>query len=208
MNRERAKELLPIIQAFAEGKVIEGNFTAGEENSGWHDLHMEIDFSRPNWKYRTKPLEFPPLPEGLEWHLPKNLTPKEYEVDKGWRPAVKGEMQTPGYEYFTAGNWEPGRNYDYAADVLNKECPVRIPISTPFPEPPKKVVRVPLEPSDLPAFFWIRGNFEQWLCTGRCWENKRVDFAGQWKSLKACQEEGWEMSETPQIPDSWVPMWK
>ena len=49
MTREEVKELLPIIQAFAEGKTIQYNF-----NEGWRDVNIENllgDIS----KYRIKP---------------------------------------------------------------------------------------------------------------------------------------------------------
>jgi hypothetical protein len=48
MTRNRAKELLPIIQAFADGKTIEYS----EDRNNWEIAHS------PTWKsryYRTKP---------------------------------------------------------------------------------------------------------------------------------------------------------
>jgi hypothetical protein len=52
MTRERAKELLPIIQAFAEGKEIEHHSTMG-------DVYGWCTVSDPDWKgnldYRIKP---------------------------------------------------------------------------------------------------------------------------------------------------------
>ena len=56
MNRERAKELLPIIQAFAEGKEIQ--FRLDEIiKSTWSDLHEETAFTFPadDYEYRIKP---------------------------------------------------------------------------------------------------------------------------------------------------------
>jgi hypothetical protein len=54
MTRERAKELLPIIQAFAEGRTIEVSATKGV--LGWTTFKLE---SQPNWldymDYRIKP---------------------------------------------------------------------------------------------------------------------------------------------------------
>ena len=49
MTREEAKELLPIIQAFAEGKTIQ---TLNEGK--WCDLY-NIDFKKSIDKYRIKP---------------------------------------------------------------------------------------------------------------------------------------------------------
>ena len=50
MNRERAKELLPIIEAFAEGKEIEmqGN------SIGWEDGGEQLSFDT-ELEYRIKP---------------------------------------------------------------------------------------------------------------------------------------------------------
>lgn len=49
MTREQAKELLPIIQAFAEGKKIEGS----ENGEDWYDI--EVPTWSPNFVYRIKP---------------------------------------------------------------------------------------------------------------------------------------------------------
>ena len=49
MNRIQAKELLPIIQAFAEGKTIQYKF-----NEGWLDLDRLVVL-RDTSKYRIKP---------------------------------------------------------------------------------------------------------------------------------------------------------
>ena len=49
MTREEAKELLPIIQAYAEGKTIQF-FDGGK----WYDVY-ETDFYQSPEKYRIKP---------------------------------------------------------------------------------------------------------------------------------------------------------
>ena len=49
MTREEAKELLPIIQAYAEGKTIQ-LFDGGK----WLDVY-ETDFHESTYKYRIKP---------------------------------------------------------------------------------------------------------------------------------------------------------
>ena len=49
MTREEAKELIPIIQAFADGKTIEF-FKQGE----WYELN-DPDFMWSAYKYRIKP---------------------------------------------------------------------------------------------------------------------------------------------------------
>lgn len=53
MNRERAKELLPIIQAFADGKAIEWceiNSCVG----GWKPVTADVSWQNTN-EYRIKP---------------------------------------------------------------------------------------------------------------------------------------------------------
>ena len=53
MNRERAKELLPIITAFAEGKTIQHNLAAG----GWDDTD-KLSADTMCLTYRIKPEPF------------------------------------------------------------------------------------------------------------------------------------------------------
>lgn len=50
MNREQAKELLPIIQAFAEGKTI-----LVQDGIDWCYLSNESDFNLNPQRYRIKP---------------------------------------------------------------------------------------------------------------------------------------------------------
>nr|DAU38331.1 MAG TPA: hypothetical protein [Caudoviricetes sp.] len=50
MNREQAKELLPIIQAFAEGKTIQV-----QEDIDWCYLGNDADFNLNPSRYRIKP---------------------------------------------------------------------------------------------------------------------------------------------------------
>lgn len=50
MNRSQAKELLPIIQAFAEGKTIQVR-----EDIDWCYLGNETDFDLSPQRYRIKP---------------------------------------------------------------------------------------------------------------------------------------------------------
>lgn len=57
MNRQQAKELLPIIQAFAEGKTIQ--YCCSNKNGipQWTDVQFneKVDFSDSPQKYRIKP---------------------------------------------------------------------------------------------------------------------------------------------------------
>lgn len=59
MNRQQAKELLPIIQAFAEGKTIEFRIKDGEEPNGlrgweWEEVDIPT-FDTRRYEYRIKP---------------------------------------------------------------------------------------------------------------------------------------------------------
>lgn len=59
MNRKEAANLLPIIQAFLEGRTIERKTRSWELNKGWHDVTQweeteELIF-RDTFEYRIKP---------------------------------------------------------------------------------------------------------------------------------------------------------
>lgn len=53
MNREQAKDLLPIIQAFAEGKEIE--YRSKGFNEEWREMHEMPGLSFDSHEYRIKP---------------------------------------------------------------------------------------------------------------------------------------------------------
>jgi hypothetical protein len=98
MNRERAKELLPIIQAFAEEKDIEERLIGAND---WL-VNPDPNFENIHFHFRIKPLEFPPLPEGLEWHNPDSLTPEQVGPDH--RLVVNGEFIKGSYCALGASN--------------------------------------------------------------------------------------------------------
>lgn len=52
MNRQQAKELLPIIQAFAEGKAIESRCIKGDKSLFYDDEDPSFD---DDFEYRVKP---------------------------------------------------------------------------------------------------------------------------------------------------------
>lgn len=65
MNRQQAKELLPIIQAYAEGKTIQYYYGGGN----WVDVEPNefVDFSNDVSKYRIKPkLKYRPFKDSEE----------------------------------------------------------------------------------------------------------------------------------------------
>lgn len=53
MTRERAKELLPIIIAYAEGKVIQAKFNSIPDK--WHDRSGGMSFDDTKIDFRIKP---------------------------------------------------------------------------------------------------------------------------------------------------------
>ena len=55
MNREQAQELLPIIQAFAEGKTVQYlNGSVGK----WSDAVTPSFFTQYQWRIKPEPREF------------------------------------------------------------------------------------------------------------------------------------------------------
>ena len=80
MNQEKAKELLPIIQAYAEGKTIQ-YIGVGFEN--WHDVDNELEIDSMRYKYRIKPESKYNEIFKLKKMLEKSLVPFEWkEFDK------------------------------------------------------------------------------------------------------------------------------
>ena len=82
MTREEAKELLPIIQAWAEGKNIQ--FLSDGE---WHDIN-QADFTCYPDKYRIKPeLKYRPFNDQEEcWNEMQKHQPF------GWVKEISSEM--------------------------------------------------------------------------------------------------------------------
>ena len=52
MDRNQAKELLPIIQAYAEGKTIESRYIKGDKSLWYDDEDLSFD---DGFEYRIKP---------------------------------------------------------------------------------------------------------------------------------------------------------
>jgi len=82
MNRERARELLPIIQAFAEGKALQ--FRAPGE-SWWRDEHDPVWSVGGQYRIKPEPREF--------WVAPFNFGNKEQyrqvEDPVNWAGSIK-----------------------------------------------------------------------------------------------------------------------
>lgn len=108
MNRQRAKELLPVIQAFAEGKTIQQS--ACGKPSLWLDIpseHADVAFSRAPECYRIKP-------------EPK-LRPHNADELK----ALVGKIllyQPTGAVHLVTGFTDVGQRVRVASDWYTKEC--------------------------------------------------------------------------------------
>ncbi len=55
MNKDNAKDYLPLVQALAEGKVVQYKFLRADASQDWLSLASNIDFVMPPEHYRIKP---------------------------------------------------------------------------------------------------------------------------------------------------------
>lgn len=174
IDKTETKRRIAIMQAWVDGKEIES-----VPKCGWGSW---VDAPVPAWlwdqvDYRIKSMEFPKLPEGLTWHNPDNLTPEQVGDRK--RLAVMGEALPSLYDYWDSesGYWvTSGALQNVNVTVLGKTF--RLPISTPFPEPPKPKVMVPLEPHDISPTDVLR-------------KKDRKDFyAEHWMKIDAVNSDG------------------
>jgi hypothetical protein len=197
---------ISVMTAFKEGKSIQCR-TRGSKDE-WTDV-FALAWNWPDVDYRIKPLEFPALPEGLEWHNPNNLTLEQ--VGDGWRLLVDSEVDGEshcGCQYWDGGNGGWSETEDWMWD---KWSTIRVPISTPFPEPPKKVVMVPLAADDvLPGSVFRTARKKGWMTPFEVTESgiwhrnlgNGVQFT-YWQSLQHCgweikrPGEGWKPCEKP-----------
>lgn len=106
MNRQQAKELLPIIQAFAEGKTIQV-----QEDINWCYLGNNADFNLSPQRYRIKrEPKYRPFKDAVEcWQEMQKHQPF------GWIKASHGYFNIIGImddkiNFGTEDNW---LNYEY-----------------------------------------------------------------------------------------------
>lgn len=86
MTREIAKELLPIIQAFAEGKAIQYRIK-DNKTAKWNDVDKNYhEFSPHSFQYRIKPgTQYRPFKDGEEcWNEMKNHQPFGWLMIGDW----------------------------------------------------------------------------------------------------------------------------
>ena len=55
MNKDNAKDYLPLVQALSEGKVIQYKYQKSDKSYAWIDLESAVDFCMPADRYRIKP---------------------------------------------------------------------------------------------------------------------------------------------------------
>lgn len=138
---------IAILTAFSEGKQLQVRGRSSElEEFQWLDAPSPAwDFT--HYDYRIKPLEFPKLPDGLEWHFGErdkvSMTPEL--VGDGFRLCVKGELIPAGGQVWHDDDKEWLKSIRIGEE-LNRYDTIRVPISIPFPKPK---VMVPLEPHDI-----------------------------------------------------------
>ena len=96
MTREEAKELLPIIQAFAEGKTIEYREYGGE----WKEAHTPTWSSRIFYRIKPEP-KYRPF---------KNVKECWDEMQKhqpvGWLKSKKSPQFYSSYEIGEGSDWD------------------------------------------------------------------------------------------------------
>lgn len=93
MNRSEAKELLPIIKAFAEGKTIQLKTV----DKGWQDIHSASFDSNPK-NYRIKPEpKYRPFKNGEEcWQEMQKHKPFGWVIKHNEGKILIGEVPSDG----------------------------------------------------------------------------------------------------------------
>lgn len=94
MDRQQAKELLPIIQAFAEGKDIE--YRSKEFNEDWKEVTQIPGLSFESFEYRIKPEpKYRPFANAEEcWNEMEKHQPFGWVKYNGYRVNVAAVMGT------------------------------------------------------------------------------------------------------------------
>jgi hypothetical protein len=55
VNKDNARDYLPLVQALYEGKVIQYKDQKCDHSYGWMDIESAVDFCMPSEFYRIKP---------------------------------------------------------------------------------------------------------------------------------------------------------
>jgi hypothetical protein len=203
---------IAVMTASKEGRPIQCR-TRGSKDE-WTDVSA-LAWNWPSVDYRIKPLQFPPLPEGLEWHNPEGLTPEQ--VGEGFRLLVTSEVNiipelclgsnTDFVEGWERGKWNNNGGRGLVGCLLSMTY--RVPISTPFPEPPKKVVMARLGTEDVPPgsvvapFQWY--DSKRWymvLVAANSGVDIKSDGDEEFLSYETLQKDGWRIKRPG---DDWKP---
>ena len=110
MNRKEAKVLLPIIQAFAEGKAIESRCIKGDTSLWYDDEDPSFD---DDFEYRIKPEQkFRPFKNAEEcWTEMQNHQPFGWvKTDSGYEPiwhVNEGDDFNATFKYSTFADGTP-----------------------------------------------------------------------------------------------------
>lgn len=114
MNRQQAKDLLPIIQAFAEGKTIQSKYINGS-NTWWDDNNLSFG---DGVEYRIKPEpKYRPFKDAEEcWQEMLKHQPFGWVKDKGDGAYVMVTKVSDGRDKMAINesyNWRLGRLLEY-----------------------------------------------------------------------------------------------
>lgn len=96
MNRNQAKELLPIIQAYAEGKAIESRCIKGDTSLWYDDKDPSFD---DDFEYRIKPEpKYRPFKDAEEcWAEMQKLHPFGWTKDRNGSRIVIENVDSRGF---------------------------------------------------------------------------------------------------------------
>lgn len=212
MNKENAKEYLPLVQALAEGKTIQVRITRSPEE--WVDERnpsLELDPSyyriKPSFVLGRKLPGFRELAEGEEWMLKDKW--KEGDLLDGERPVMKGENLHKGDCFWNGSDWQFESHGKGSVDGLRYTL---VKTTRPLPPLPEPVRMVELAPSDIPPGSFLRRTTWSWSavqCNNGSEVGAILPFIGSgivWISMRKLKEEGWEILR----PDSteWMPCQK
>ena len=97
MNKDNAKDFLPLVQALADGKTIQ--YRAGGTSNPWMDMNLALNgiaFSSPRECYRIKP---EPRTFYLAVPLPESGLSRELSVQVVTETVYKQKNNETYYEY-------------------------------------------------------------------------------------------------------------
>ena len=96
MTREEVKEMLPVLQAFADGKIIESRCIKGDKSSWYDDEDPSFD---DDLEYRIKPeITYRPFKDAEEcWQEMQKHQPFGWIKDKSGNKFIIENINSRGY---------------------------------------------------------------------------------------------------------------